>query len=293
MNKKDIKNELQRFKVECVWMENAEGTTVFVKNAVNKPIGPHLDAIFRTFESRGMPNGQYYLCAKHKFGSREGATYQYPMFKGPKPEMSEGPVLQDRHAGMPMQNNAPTFSPMEFIQLNADLAAAKAENTIYRQQIARLESELAAANERADELQDKLDDREPVEKDKEKGFAEQASSFMAAAAPFAPIIAALFTKGIPDGSAMPAIPAMPAVPVMQENNPILQTNEKTAESYNQGDIDDLGRIKMLFQRNPEAFDRFVADNYELGGSEDSDESEEYEYARFNDTGSELNEENDG
>jgi hypothetical protein len=292
MNQKQIKSELIKQKVEACWLENNSGTVVYPKNAIGTQIGPHLDKMFATFNGGGMPNGIYSVCAKIKYGAKS-EPLKYQVTKGAMPALSEEPVLQDRNTGMPMQNHSPAFSPMEFIQLNADLAACKAENTIYKQQIARLEAELYASNERCEELQDKLDDREPQEKSNEKGFAEQASTFLSAAAPFAPLLAAFFAKGAMPADPMPAMPAMPAMPVMP-GTPVLSeqheskpNNEKNIDSNNPRDIDDIGRIKMLFQSNPEAFDRFVAENYELGQSDESDESDEYEYAGFDDNGPEI------
>jgi hypothetical protein len=287
MEPKEIKREIEQNNLKTVWLENAAGTVVYPKNRIGvKPLG-HLDNIFNLLNTQALPNGVYYVCAKFSMASRvEPCRYQ--INKGMATLSEGGPV--DRSTSTNMQIESPMFNAGQFIQLNADLASCKAENNFYRQQIARLEMDLDVANERINELLDKVSDGQTMQQAPTPTLMEQLPALLTSAAPFAPVLAAMFTKQLPVTPEMPTLP----LPINQPQPTLADndTNQKNINDDNQSNLDVSGRLEMLFQSNPAAFDRFV-EKYYTNGNDDDDNDDADGWAGLDEPGNDDGQLNEG
>lgn len=258
MKPEEIRKEVDSAALRSVWLENNSGTAVYPKNRPGRDVNSHLDDIFRLLDSKGIPNGIYFVCGKQR-QSMKVEPMRFRIIKGEEPVLAEN-SLTDKSTGTQMHVNSPIFDPASFIQLNADLASTKAENTIFRQQIARLELELDAANERVMELLDKLSDNESIAAaPPAPSLMESLPKFLEAAAPFAPLIVEMVRRPQPQPIQQP-IPQAPQA--------IAENAQENLSNDHKGNVDHSRYLEMLLRNEPETLEKFLSKYYDLSGGEE-------------------------
>lgn len=282
MTAKELHKEFEKTGIKYAWLENAGGGVAYPMNRPGDNFQEHLQKIYTYLDSKAMPNGVYTICGGFSVKNRKGPRVEY--MKG---TLSESGV-RDMATGDRMTINAPHFDIGQFIQLNADLASVKAENSVLKQQITRMEVEIDSLTERNRELMDKVVDGASMQQPAPVTFMDQLPKLMEAAAPFAPVLAAMLTKQQTQTQMIPAAQYHQVMEPAQPIHPMAPTVlseplTKTENDVQKNPSDDYTRsvhisrhLEVLFQQHPKEFDKFVRQVYETDDAGESGESDGFE-----------------